>query len=181
LRPEKRYAADEIGRIMDGTFSFILTSFKGLDSTRMDLLRRTVREKSGRYLVIKNSIFGIAGRERGLEELCGLVEGQVGVVLGQDDSIELLKAVVRFGKENRELRILGGLFEGEVRSGERMLAIAGMPPRQVAAGEVVGALGAPVSEMVQVLSEALRGMVLVLGSRGEMKESPVSRKGGGAG
>ena len=149
----------------------ILTSFSGIDSTRMDALRRVVREKSSRYFVVKNRTFGIAARQRGLEGLCSLLGGQVGVVFGGDDSFDILKAVVGFGKKNEELKVLGGFFGGEVRSAVEMLAIAAMPPRDVAAAELVGVLGSPLSELVHVLNEVVRSFVFVVRSIAEKKGS----------
>jgi len=113
--------------------------------------------------VVKNRTFGIAARSRGLESLCELLGGEVGVVFREDDSLDLLKRVVKFGKGNEQLRILGGLFEGEVRSADEMLAIAAMPPKEVAVGELVRALGSPLSEVVQILSEVVRSLVFVIG------------------
>jgi large subunit ribosomal protein L10 len=176
VRPEKAYAAEEIVKLIDGASSLILTTFGGLDSIRMNLLRKMVSEKSGRYFVVKNRMFRIGARERGLEGLCGFLKGQVGVVFGEDDAVELLKAVVNFGKENEELKVLGGVFEGEVLSGKRILAIATMPPKEVVAGELVGVLASPLSEIVQVLSEPFRSLVFALSSIQEKKESPLSKE-----
>lgn len=171
MRPEKGYAAEEVGKLIDGSSSLILTTFTGVDSTRMNALRRKIKEKSGRYFVVKNRTFALAARRRGLEGLCAFLGGQVGVVFGEDDSFEILKSVVSFGKENEELKILGGFFEGRVRSGSEMLAIAATPPRDVAAGQLVGTLGSPLSEFVQVLSEVARSFVFVIGSIAERRES----------
>ncbi len=175
MRPEKAYAVEELGRLIDGSSSLILTTFTGLDSARMDTLRGIVRKDSGRYFVVKNRTFGIAARSRGLERLSELLGGQVGVVFREDDSLDLLKKVVKFGKGNEQLRILGGLFEGEVRSAEEMLAIAAMPPKQVAVGEFVRALASPLSEVVQTLSEVVRSLVFVIGSIGEKRGSSLSQ------
>lgn len=174
VRAEKAFAVEEIGRLIDGSSSLILTSFSGLDSMRMDTLRGTVSENSGRYFVVKNRTFGIAARQRGLEGLCELLAGQVGIVFSGDESLELLKAVAKFRKGNKELTILGGFFQGEVRSAGEMLAMAAMPPKEVAAAELVGALGCPLSELVHALSEAVRSFVFVISSIGDEKESAVS-------
>jgi large subunit ribosomal protein L10 len=174
VRAEKGFAVEEIGRLIDGSSSLILTSFAGLDSMRMDTFRGVVRDNSGRYFVVKNRTFGIAARQRGLGGLCELLAGQVGVVFSGEESLELLKAVVKFGKGNEELRILGGLFQGDVRSAGEMLAMAAMPPKGVAAAELVGALGCPLSELIHALSEAARSFVFVIGSIGDEKRSAVS-------
>ena len=170
VREEKGYAVKEIGRLIDESSSLILTTFTGLDSTRMNALRTAVGRASSRYFVVKNRTFGIAAKERGLEPLCGLLSGQIGVAFGSDEGFGVLKALVEFGKENEQLKVVGGVFQGEVRTGEEMLAIAAMPPWEVAAGELVGALAGPVSGLVQVLSEVVRSFVFVVNSITERKE-----------
>jgi large subunit ribosomal protein L10 len=177
VRPEKAYAAEEIGKLMDGASSLILTTFAGLDSTGMNRLRRLVRQKSGRYFVVTNRLFAIAARERGLDGLCDLMQGQVGVVFGEDDSLEILKAVADFRKGNEELKVLGGLFEGKVRSAEEMIGVAALPLREVVAGELVGTLQSLLSELVRVLGEPVQSLVFVLGSTPETREGSDSQEG----
>jgi len=137
-------------------------------------LRRIVGEKSGRYFVVKNRTFAIAAKEHGQEELSGLLKGQVGIVFDENDSLDLVKAVVGFGKQNEELSVLGGFFKGGVRSAGEMLAIAAMPPKAVAAAELVGVIAGPVSEIVQVLSEVVQSFIFIIRSIGEEKERSCS-------
>jgi len=177
VRPEKAYAAEEMGRLIDVVSSLILTTFAGLDTVRMNRLRRLVREKSGRYFVVKNRLFAIAAKQRGLGGLCDLLQGEVGVVFGEDDSLDILRVVADFGKENEELKVLGGFFEGKVRSAEEMIAMARMPPREVVAGELVGTLQSLFSGLVRVLSEPAQSFVFVLGSIVNKKEGSDSQEG----
>jgi large subunit ribosomal protein L10 len=153
----------------------ILTAFSGLDSERMNSLRAMVDDADSRYFVVKNRAFGIAVRERGLEGLCVLLRGQVGVIFARGEGFEVLKSVVGFGKENNELKVLGGFFQGQVRSSEEMLSIATMPPKEVAAGELVGTLTGPLSGLVQVLGEVARSVVFIIGCMSEKKEGSGSQ------
>lgn len=177
MRPEKGYAVEELGSHMDRSSSLILTTFTGLNSTRIGQLRRLVRERAGRYVVVKNTIFGIAAKKRGLDTLCPMLKGQVGVVFGEDDSLELLKAVVKFGKENEELKVLGGVLDGEVRSGKEILAITTLPPKSVVAAELVGAIGSPLSEFVHLLGELPRSLVFILNSIQEKSATVAPEEG----
>jgi len=176
VRPEKAYAVEELRKMIDGASSLILTAFQGLDSMRMNLLRTIVREKSGRYFVVKNRLFRMGAKERGLDALCDFLKGQVGVVFGEDDSLALLKAVVNFGKENGELQVLGGLFQGRLRTASEMMAIASMPPRGVVAAELVRTIQSPLSEILHILSEPLQSLVIALGSIQEKKGSSASQQ-----
>jgi large subunit ribosomal protein L10 len=177
VRPEKAHAAEEIGKLMDGASSLILTTFAGLDSMRMDQLRKVVREKSGLYFVVKNRLFALAAKQRSLGGLSDLLQGQVGVVFGKDDSLDILKAVTDFGKDNDKLKVLGGFFEKKVRSAQEMIGMATMPPREVVAGGLVAALQSPLSGLAHVLSEPVQGLVFVLGSILGKKESSDSQEG----
>ncbi len=177
MRAEKRYAVEQIGALMDGSSSLILTTFVGLDSIRMNAFRGAVKERGGLYFVVKNTVLGIAARERGLSKLCGLLGGQVGIVFAEDDLLDLLKIVVAFGKENEELKVLGGVFEGQVWSAPEMLAIAALPPREAVAGQLVSTLASPLFELMHVLTEPLRSLVLFLGSAGKQHDSSLSEQG----
>lgn len=185
MRPEKVFAAQQIGKLIEESGSLILTSFGGLDSAKMTRLRRTIREKAGRYFVVKNRLLAIAAREHGLDGLCALLKGQVGVVFGGDDWLGTLKTITDFAKQNEELKVLGGVCESKVRTAREMALLSALPPREVVAGQFIGTLVSPLSEFVQVLGEPVRSLVLVLGSPGrspragaqEGKDSPGSQEG----
>ncbi len=177
MRPEKRHAAEQIGELIDGATFLILTTFEGLNSMSMNQLRTIIRKKSCRYFVVKNRLFALAARQRGLEDLSDLLKGQVGVVFGEDDSLDTMKAVSDFGKENEALRILGGFFEGKVRTAEEMIALATMPPREVIAGELVASLQSPFSGLVHVLSDPVQSLVFVLNLLSVKKENSDSQDG----
>ena len=177
MRAEKAYAVEQISKMIEASSSLILTSFTGLDSARLGLFRRTVKEKSGRYFVVKNRIFGIGARQRGLEKLSRFLSGQVGVVFGAGDSLDLLKAVVSFGKANEELKILGGILQGEVRSPEEIHRIVTLPPREVGMAQLVGTLVSPLSGLVHILGEPTRSLVCILGSRQEKTDTLAPREG----
>jgi large subunit ribosomal protein L10 len=176
VRPEKAFAAREIAELMEQSGSLILTSYSGLDSERMTRLRRAIRDKSARYFVVKNRLLARAARERGLEDLCSLLTGQVGVVFGGDDWIAILKTVADFSKQNEELKVLGGVCEKKVRTAKEMAMLAVLPPKEVVAAQFLGMLVSPLSEFVQVLSEPVRSLALVLGSAQEPQDTTKSQQ-----
>lgn len=177
MRPEKAFAAREIANLMEQSGSLILTTFAGLDSERMARLRRTIRDKSARYFVVKNRLLAIAAREQGFDGLCSLLQGQVGVVFGGDDWAGVLKTVTDFSKQNEELRVLGGVCESKVRTAQEMATLSTLPPKEVVAAQFLGTLASPVSEFVQVLSEPVRSLAFALGCVPEREESEQPQEG----
>lgn len=177
MRPEKVFAAREIANLMEQSGSLILTTFAGLDSERMSRLRRTIRDRSARYFVVKNRLLAIAARERGFEGLCSFLKGQVGVVFGGDDWASVLKTVVDFSKQNEELKVLGGVCENKVRTAQEMTMLSAMPPKEAVAAQFLGTLASPVSGFVQVLSEPVRSLAFVLGRAENRKESQQPQEG----
>lgn len=177
MRPEKVFAAREIANLMEQSGSLILTTFAGLDSERIARLRRTIRDKSARYFVVKNRLLAIAARERGFEDLCSFLKGQVGVVFGGDDWASVLKTVTDFSKQNEELRVLGGVCENKVRTAQEMATLSSLPPKEVVAAQFLGALASPVSELVQLLSEPVRSLAFVLGCAEKREENEQPQEG----
>src|SRR5918996_5073433 len=86
----------------------IVTEYRGLSVAQMTRLRRDIRQVSGEYQVIKNTLVRRALQDTAYGSMDGLLEGPNGWVFAYDDPILLTKALVRFAEANEKLKIKGG-------------------------------------------------------------------------
>src|ERR1700746_3850198 len=80
----------------------IVTEYRGLSVAQMTRLRREIRDASGEYQVIKNTLVRRALKDTAYGDLERLLDGPNGWVFAYDDPVMLSKALVKFVEDNNE-------------------------------------------------------------------------------
>lgn len=140
----------------------IVTDYRGLTVAEMTRLRCEIRQASGDYRVIKNTLARLAVKDTPYERLGHLLEGPNGWVFGYDDPVRVSKAVVRFSEENEKLKIKGGLIEGELLDQARVKLLAQTPGRAELQSRLLALLQAPAARLLRVMQEPAARMVRLL-------------------
>jgi large subunit ribosomal protein L10 len=131
----------------------IVTEYRGLSVTQMTRLRRTVRDASGEYQVIKNTLVRRALKDTAYGSLERLLDGPNGWVFAYDDPVMLSKALVKFVDENEKLTIKGGVFEGEFMDPAKVKMLAQMPSKPELQARLLAFIQAPATQLVRLLQE----------------------------
>ncbi len=155
----KKMMVDETsGRIKDADI-IIVTNYKGLSAQDMNMLRRELREVSGEYVVVKDSIAKRAigkGQNSGIVEM---IEGEAGIAIDKKgDPTYISKVLVRFAKDHSVLKIHGGIIKGDLISKDDVKALATLPSREVLLAKLANVLNAP----IQGLAGALNAIICKL-------------------
>ena len=106
----------------------IVTEYRGLSVAQMTRLRRAIRDASGEYQVIKNTLVRRALKDTAYGSLDRLL-GPNGWVFAYDDPVMLSKALVKFADDNDKLAIKGGVFEGQFMEPAKVKVLAQMPSK----------------------------------------------------
>ena len=151
----------------------ILVDFNKLSVSKTMELRRLLKQIGADYKVAKKTLINRvlkSGDYKGvnLDEL----KTQIGIVFSYDDPVPAASSIFKFSKINEALKILGGFFLARRSLDEsgglewmdktKVLTIAKLPAREVLIGQVVGAVAAPFSGLVTVLSGNMRNLVNLL-------------------
>lgn len=147
----------------------VFVDFSGLQVKPMEQLRKTLRAEEGKFLVAKKTLLELA-LQKSSKEAADTVrefEGSVGVAFGHGDPLAIAKSVWEFSKKEKELKILGSFFEGQVMDAERTESLAKIPSREQLLGQLVGTMQAPVRGFASVLQGNIKGLLVVLSKRAE--------------
>ena len=90
----------------------VFTDYRGLNVEEMTALRSTLRSSAMEYKVIKNTLAKRAAEGTSIDAAKDLLSGPVGIAVGYDDPVLLVKKVLAYSKSNEKLQIKGGVVEG---------------------------------------------------------------------
>lgn len=139
--------------------NFVITSFMGTSTSNLEQLRRNLKKSQAKYFVVKNSILKIIFNKMKLEEEAAKVEGGMGISLCGEDVVLACSVLANFARTNDKFKIKGAVIYGKKLSPERVKELAGLPPRNVLLGRVVGGIKSPITGFVNTLSGVLRKFV----------------------
>lgn len=132
----------------------IVTEYRGLSVAQMTRLRRDIRQASGEYQVIKNTLVRRALQDTAYGDLERLLEGPNGWVLAYEDPVVLSKTLVKFVEDsNEKLTIKGGVFEGEFMDPAKVKILAQMPSKPELQAKLLAMMQAPATQLARLIQE----------------------------
>jgi large subunit ribosomal protein L10 len=147
--------------------AIILTDYRGLTVADLTELRRKLREDSGVFQIVKNTLFRLALDRAGIpipeEQMDGTVAA--GYCLGEVPPVA--KTLTGFAKETESLQIRGAILGDSILDPAGVQNLADLPPREVLLAQMLGAVQGPMSSMVSTINAPMRELVQVLQARSE--------------
>jgi large subunit ribosomal protein L10 len=150
----------------------VLATSQGLNVTKLQQLRRAVKQAGGEYKVAKNTFTRRALQGTGFSGLHDLLQGPAGLIFGYADPIAVTKALVRFSEENEKLSIKAAVLDGKVLEPATVSELAKMPAREVLLAMLLRLMQAPAVQLLRTMQEPGGRLVRVLDrirERGEEK------------
>lgn len=149
----------------------IVTDYKGLDVAAVTKLRSQLTKENIDYRVIKNTLLRRASENTSVSVLNDLFKGPSAVAISYDDPVSSAKILTKFSEENNKLEIKGGVLDGKVLDVNGIKALSSLPSREVLLSQVLSAMNAVPTGIVQVLAAVPRNMMNVLNAIKEKKEA----------
>jgi len=147
----------------------IVTEYRGLSVPQMTRLRREVRQVSGEYQVIKNTLIRRALENTAFGALERLLEGPNGWVFAYDDPVVLSKMLVKFVDDNEKFAIKGAVFEGEFMDPARVKVLSQMPSKPELQAKLLATIQAPASQLVRLIQEPGARMARLINALSQQK------------
>lgn len=169
-REEKQAAVEAIKERLQKAQVSVLTDYRGLTVAEISELRKKLREAGVEFKVVKNTLTWRAAQDIGLNDLEGYLEGPTAIAFGIDDPVSPAKLLTEFAKTHKALEIKGGVLEGSVIPVEKVRALADLPSREQLLGQIVSAMQAPISGLVNVLQAPIRNLAYALDALRAQKE-----------
>ena len=160
----KNETVNAIHHLLKSAKMAIVTEYRGLSVAQMTKLRRDIRDASGEYQVIKNTLVRRALKDTGFGDLEKLLEGPNGWVFAYNDPVILSKALIKFADDNDKLRIKGGVFEGRFMDPAGVKVLSQMPSKPELQAKLLAMINAPATQLLRTIQEPGAQMVRLLES-----------------
>lgn len=161
---EKAETVDAVHQRLKSAKMAIVTQYRGLTVAQMTRLRREIRDASGEYQVIKNTLVRRALDGTAFGDLEKLLQGPNGWVFAYDDPVLLSKALVKFAENNEKLAIKGGVFEGRFMDPAGVKVLSAMPSKPELEAKLLAMINAPATHLLRLIQEPGAQMVRLIES-----------------
>ena len=161
-KEQKSHVVSELHGKFEKAKGIVFTDYRGLNVEEITDLRNRLRSAALEYKVVKNTLAKRAAEGTPLNNAADIFSGPIGLAIGYDDPVLLVKKVLEFSKGNDKLEIKGGVIEGGLCNTEQIRTISELPPREVQLSMIVGAMQSPLTKFAGLLNSTLSQFIYAL-------------------
>lgn len=150
--------------------AIVFTNYRGKSVAQLRSLRAKLGTTDTNYVVIKNSIFGIALEQTDNGKPEELLNGPNAVAFVGEDIGTSVTALMDWIKAERIGEIQGAILSGQVLDAKQAEALADLPTREEMLASVLGAINAPASNLARILTAPQSSLVRVINAHVEKQQ-----------
>jgi large subunit ribosomal protein L10 len=184
LRTDKERIVTELAAELGSAETLIVADYRGLTNKQLESLRDELLTHGATFRIVKNTLTKRAAEQAGADALLVLLEGPTAIAFieSSGDPAAVAKALAAKSRETNVLTLRGGILEGKSLTGEEIDRLATLPPVDVLRGQLVGAVVAPLTQLLSLVSAPLRDLHGLIAARIEQleEEGHTSTPGGDA-
>ena len=160
LKTDKERIVSELAAELGSAETLIVADYRGLTNKQLEALRDELLKHGARFRIVKNTLTRRAAELAGAEALLVMLEGPTSIAFIESagDPAAVAKALATTAKGTSVLSLRGGILEGKALSGEEIAELATLPPVDQLRGLLVGAVVAPLTQLVVLVSAPLRDL-----------------------
>ena len=160
LKTDKERIVEELAAELGSAETLIVADYRGLTNKQLEALRDQLLTHGARFRIVKNTLTRRAAEQAGADALLVMLEGPTAIAFieSSGDPAAVAKALAATAKETNVLTLRGGMLEGKSLTGEEVDRLATLPPLDVLRGQLVGAIVAPITQLLALVSAPLRDL-----------------------
>ena len=160
LKTDKERIVEELAAELGSAETLIVADYRGLSNKQLEALRDQLLPHGARFRIVKNTLTRRAAEQAGADALLVMLEGPTAIAFieSSGDPAAVAKALAATAKETNVLTLRGGMLEGKSLTGEEVNRLATLPPLDILRGQLVGAIVAPITQLLALVSAPLRDL-----------------------
>lgn len=160
LKTDKERIVTELAAELSAAETLIVADYRGLTNKQLERLRDVLLEHGARFRIVKNTLTRRAAEKAGADALLVMLEGPTAIAFieSSGDPAAVAKALAATAKETNVLELRGGILEGKTLSSSEVAQLATLPPLDILRAQVVGAIVAPVTQLLALVTAPLQNL-----------------------
>src|SRR5215510_3735647 len=175
-KEDKARVVAELTEKLKSADTLIVADYRGLTMPQIDDLRGKLLEHGARFTVVKNTLTRRAAKDAGAEALFALLEGPsaIAFIEADGDMVAVAKALADSARDTKVLAIRGGILAGREISADDVDELSKLPPLEILRGQVIGAVIAPLNQLLALVNAPLQNLYGLIDARIEQLGAPES-------
>jgi len=150
--------------------AIVFTHYRGSSVKQQRSLRAKLKDVGAEYLIVKNSILGIALKEvRGIDA-DALTSGPNGVVFVGEDIAKGVTALKDWIKAEKIIDITGAVLESSILNAESADKLSDLPTKEQVRAQLLGMLVSPASSLARIINAPAGGLARVINAHVEKQK-----------
>ena len=150
--------------IFENAGVIVVTHYSGLSVPDLDELRHQMADVGGTVKVTKNRLVKLALAGTPNESVGEFFIGPTAIAFS-DDPVAAPKVAANFAKANDNLKIIGGIMDGNVLDADGVKNLASLPSLDELRGQLVGLINSPATKLSGVLQAPAGQLARVIGAK----------------
>jgi large subunit ribosomal protein L10 len=171
-RQKKEELVAQYKELIKNSPALVFTNYTGLRVSQLRSLRFKLKDTNTTYVVVKNTLLGIALKESGRNAPEQLLTGSNGVAFLGEDIGKSVTALNDWIKSAKILTVTGAILENSVVDAKGAESLATLPTKDQVRAMLLGALSAPARTLVQMINAPGSSLARVINAHAdEQKEA----------
>ncbi len=150
--------------------AIVFTHYRGSSVKQQRSLRAKLKDVGAEYLIVKNSLLGIALKEvRGIDA-DALTSGPNGVVFVGEDIAKGVTALKDWIKAEKIIDITGAVLESSILNAESADKLSDLPTKEQVRAQLLGMLVSPASSLARIINAPAGGLARVINAHVEKQK-----------
>jgi large subunit ribosomal protein L10 len=166
-KEDKARVVAELTERLRSADTLIVADYRGLTMPQIDDLRGKLLEHGARFTVVKNTLTRRAAKDARADALLALLEGPsaIAFIEADGDMVAVAKALADSARDTKVLAIRGGILAGREISADDVDELSKLPPLEILRGQVIGAVIAPLNQLLALVNAPLQNLYGLIDAR----------------
>jgi large subunit ribosomal protein L10 len=166
-KEDKARVVAELTERLRSADTLIVADYRGLTMPQIDDLRGKLLEHGARFTVVKNTLTRRAAKDARADALIALLEGPsaIAFIEADGDMVAVAKALADSARDTKVLAIRGGILAGREISADDVDELSKLPPLEILRGQVIGAVIAPLNQLLALVNAPLQNLYGLIDAR----------------
>ena len=148
---QKKTIVAELATDIRESVAGVVVNYQGITVDSDTKMRKALREAGVKYSVVKNTLLGLAAKNVGLDDICGVLEGTTAIAISPEDHTAAARILSKFADTHKNFSVKSGYLDGKVVDTATIDSLAKLPTREVLLATVCNAFNAPIASFARAI------------------------------